>query len=77
MRTFKPGDQVLFLLPIPTSKLMAQCQGPYSVVRQVSSVTYEIDVSNKRTKRKIGHMNMLKKWHEPIKILLLDRRCFR
>ena len=30
MRTFKSGDQVLLLLPIPTSKLMAQWQGPYS-----------------------------------------------
>ena len=64
--TFKPGDKVLLLLPIATNKLMAQWQGPYSVIRQVSPVTYEIDVSNKRKKRKIVHMNMLKRWNEPV-----------
>ena len=54
----------MLLLPIATNKLMAQWQGPYSVVRQVRPVTYEIDISNKRKKRKIVHVNMLKRWKE-------------
>ena len=56
----------MLLLPIATNKLLAQWQGPYSVVRQVSPVTYEIDMSNRRKKRKIVHVNMLKRWNGPV-----------
>ena len=33
---------------------------------QVSPVTYEIDVSRRCKKRKIAHVNMLKRWNEPV-----------
>ena len=39
-RSFQLGDQVLFLLPTPTNKLMAQWHGPYPVLRQVGPVTF-------------------------------------
>lgn len=35
-RQFQAGDQVLVLLPTTTNKLLAQWQGPYPVLQQVS-----------------------------------------
>ena len=64
-RSFQPGDQVLILLAVPTTKLMAQRQGPYPVLRQVGSVTYEIDVVDRRKRKRILHVNMLRKWCAP------------
>ena len=64
-RSFQPGDQVLILLPVPTNKLMAQWQGPYPVLRQVGSVTYEVDVVDRRKRKRILHVNMLRKWCAP------------
>ena len=62
---YQPGDQVLILLPVPTNKLMAQWQGPYPAFWQVGSVTYEIDVVNRRKRKRILHVNMLRKWCAP------------
>lgn len=37
-RTFEAGEQVLILLPTSTSRLLAQWQGPYLVVKAVCKV---------------------------------------
>ena len=57
-REFQPGDQVLVLLPTSTSKLLAQWQGPYPVIRSVGSVNYQIDMVGKRKRKRIFHVNM-------------------
>ena len=44
---------------------MAQWQGPYPAFWQVGSVTYEIDVVNRRKRKRILHGNMLRKWCAP------------
>ena len=41
-RELQSGGQVLVLLPTSTSKLLAQCQGPYEVLRKVGKVNYEV-----------------------------------
>ena len=41
-RKFEPGDQVLVLLPTSTSKLLAQWQGPYEIVKPIGEVDYMI-----------------------------------
>ena len=64
-RELKPGEEVLVLLPTSSNKLLAQWQGPYRVTRKVGKVDYEIDMPNKRNRRKVFHVNMLKKWHPP------------
>ena len=43
-RSFAEGDQVLVLLPVGSDKLSAQWQGPYNVLKQVSPVSYCIDM---------------------------------
>ena len=64
-RHFKPGDQVLVLLPTSTSKLLAQWQGPFKVLKEVGRVNYLVETQSKRKPQRIYHVNMLKKWHTP------------
>ena len=44
---------------------MGQRQGPYPVLWQVGLVTYEIDVIDRRKRKWILHVNMLRKWCAP------------
>ena len=57
-RTFKPGDEVLILLPT-SSKLTAQWQGPYQVVKAVGRVNYQIRMPDRRKRLMVFHVNML------------------
>ena len=54
------------LLPSSTSKLLAQWQGPYEVVRQVNKVNYCIRIHHKWKKFKTFHINLLKEWNAPV-----------
>ena len=69
-RVFKDGDQVLVLLPTSTSKLMASWQGPYGITKRVTPVTYEVNMHDKRKKKRIFHVNMLKEWNMPTTVCL-------
>ena len=48
-----------------SNKLLAQWQSPYEVLRKTGKVNYEIDMKDKKKRKKIFHVNMLKKWHQP------------
>ena len=43
----KSGDKVLLLLPSSTKKFVAKWQGPYTVMRRVGKVNYEIEMADK------------------------------
>jgi len=45
--------------------LLAQWQGPYEVVKHIGEVDYLINMHDKRRKRKVFHVNMLKLSHCP------------
>ena len=64
-REFRPGDQVLILLPTSAKKLLAEWCGPYLVIRKVSDVNYEVKLTDSRRRNCIFHMNMLREWHSP------------
>ncbi|XP_064399260.1 uncharacterized protein LOC135345747 [Halichondria panicea] len=64
-REFHQGDQVLVLLPTSSNKLLAQWQGPYEVVKPIGKVDYLIHMYDRRKKRRIFHVNMLKQWYVP------------
>ena len=64
-RELQPGDQVLVLLPTSTNKLLAEWQGPYPVVRRVGRVVYEIDMKDRRRRKRRFHVNMLREWIIP------------
>ena len=61
----------MVLLPTETSKLLAQWHGPYPVLRRLSAVNYEVDMYDKKKRRRIFHINMLRKWHTPSAASLL------
>ena len=73
-RTFQAGDQVLVLLPSTTNKLLAQWQGPYPVTRQITPVTYEVDMFDHKKRKRTLHINMLKKWSIPTLALWTDSK---
>ena len=62
-KTLEPGEKVLVLLPTSSNKLLAQWQGPYTVEKRVSDVTYQV-MSNKRKRHRVFHVNMLRQWHD-------------
>ncbi|XP_042611929.1 uncharacterized protein LOC122144820 [Cyprinus carpio] len=63
-RTLSPGQKVLLLLPTSDSSLLAKWQGPYEVVRKLSSTSYEILLPDRRKKYQVFHINLLRPWHE-------------
>ena len=64
-RSFEVGEKILVLLPTSTNKLLAQWPGPYEVVK-VNKVIYQVEMQNKRKRLRNFHINMLRKWHEPL-----------
>ncbi|KAJ1144831.1 hypothetical protein NDU88_011125 [Pleurodeles waltl] len=64
-RQLQPNDKVLILRPSSESKLLAKWQGPYTVLKPVSPVTYLIELSKNPKRVQIYHINLLKKWVEP------------
>ncbi|XP_074845252.1 adhesion G protein-coupled receptor F5-like [Carettochelys insculpta] len=62
--SFEMHDRVLVLLPSSESKLLAQWQGPYEVVRAVGPVTYEIHQPDRWKKTQRYHVNLLKPWRD-------------
>ena len=63
LREFITGDLVLVLLPTTSNKLLAQWQGPYQVLQRMGKVTYLIDMQDKKKRKRIFHVNMLKDYH--------------
>lgn len=59
-RSFKPGDQVLALLPIPGKPLQARYFGPYIVEKKVSDLNYIILTPGRQKQKQMCHVNMLK-----------------
>ncbi len=62
LNNFQPGDQVLVLLPIPSSALHARFAGPYSVEKKLSETSYVISTPRRRRKSRVCHINMLKSY---------------
>lgn len=59
-RVFKSGDQVLALLPLVGSPFCAKFVGPYTVVRSLSDLNYEIATPDRKKITQVCHVNLLK-----------------
>ncbi|XP_071959881.1 uncharacterized protein [Antedon mediterranea] len=59
-RSFNSGDEVLVMLPLPSQPLSARFAGPYKVVEKVGEVDYVLDTPDRRKKKRLCHINMLK-----------------
>ena len=53
---------LLVLLHTSSSALTAQWQGPYKVVKQVGKVNYLIDMHDRRKRKRVFHINMLREF---------------
>jgi hypothetical protein len=60
-KSLKVGGKVLLLLSVKSNKLLLQWRGPYTVVKKMSPVNYQIQVGRKV---KNFHINMLKPYVE-------------
>lgn len=60
LRSLKPGDNCLLLLPTNQNKLLAQWQGPFKVMDKINDILFRIKMQGQP---KIFHINMLKKYH--------------
>ena len=61
-RSFKSGDKVLALLPIPSRPLQARFFGPYTVEKKASDLNYIIITPDRRKQKQLCHINMLNKY---------------
>ena len=64
-REFRPGEEVLILLPSDASKMKAQWKGPYRIVERVGDVNYKVNVGGRR-RVVTYHVNLLRKYKRPI-----------
>lgn len=64
LRSFKPGDKVLVLLPVPGSALSARFTGPYEILKKVSDTNYVICTPDRKRQSRLCHVNMLKAYYE-------------
>ena len=62
-RTFKPGDKVLALLPVPGRPLQARYFGPYIVDKKMSDLNYVLQTPDRRKQKQLCHINMLKPYY--------------
>ncbi|XP_063586255.1 uncharacterized protein LOC134763618 [Penaeus indicus] len=63
VRTFKEGELVLALLPIHKQPLCSKYHGPFRVLKRTSEVNYVIETPERRKKKRLVHVNLLKKYH--------------
>ena len=65
-RTFKPGDKVLSLQPVPGRPLQAIYFGPFIVDKKMSDLNYVLQTPNRRKQKQLCHINMLKPYYTRI-----------
>ena len=63
-RQFEPGQKVLLFMPAENAKLFAKWQGPYEVLQRIGPVDYEILMPDKKKKKGVFYVNLLKEWKE-------------
>ena len=61
-RSFKSGDKVLALLPIPVRPLQARYFGPYTVEKKASDLNYIITTPDRRKQKQLCLIHMLKEY---------------
>ena len=54
---------MLVLLPTQSEKLLTKWKGPYKVTKRIGKVNYQIKIPGATNKRKLFHINMLRKWY--------------
>lgn len=63
-RIFEINDDVLILLPMRDKPLQARYFGPYKVVEKLGPVDYVVATPDRRKKRRVCHVNLMKAYHQ-------------
>ena len=50
-------------MPTDSNKLLAEWQGPYPITQRMGPVDYCVDMYDYRKRKRVFHINMLKKWY--------------
>ena len=50
-------------MPYAQDKLSAHWQGPYSIMKQVSPVPYELDMADHHKRKRQFHVNIIAPWN--------------
>ena len=74
-RQFDVGDMVLVFLPKKQNKLLAEWLGPYPITEKTSDVTYEVDMMDRKKRKRTFHVNALKSWNSPVPAVLHVAEC--
>ncbi|RDD35996.1 Retrovirus-related Pol polyprotein from transposon 17.6 [Trichoplax sp. H2] len=61
---YQAGDKVLLIRPVKSDKMSLCWDGPYTVIRRIGAVNYELATPNSRKKIKVVHVNLTKPWKE-------------
>ena len=60
IRTFKPGQKILALLPVSGNPLSARYFGPYIIDKKLSDLNYAVVTPDRHKQTQLCHVNMLK-----------------
>ena len=71
-RSFKPGQKVLAMLPVPGNPLRSRFFGPYEVQKKLNGLNYTIVTPDRRKQTQLCHVNMLKPYVERNSDLALE-----
>ena len=60
IRTFKPGQKILALLPVSGNPLSVRYFGPYVIDKKLSDLNYAVVTPDRHKQTQLCHVNMLK-----------------
>ena len=63
-RSFKPGQKVLVLLPVPGNPLHSRFFGPYVIQKKISNLNYVVVTPDRPKQTQLCQVNMLKPYVE-------------
>ena len=63
-RSFKPGQKVLAMLPVPGNPLRSRFFGPYGIQKKLNDLNYIVVTPDRRKQTQLCHVNMLKPYVE-------------
>ena len=63
-RSFKPGQKVLAMLPVPGNPLRSRFFGPYEIQKKLNDLNYIVVTPDRREQTQLCHVNMLKPYVE-------------
>ena len=71
-RSFKPGQKVLAMLPVPGNPLRSRFFGPYEIQKKLNDLNYIVVAPDRREQTQLCHVNMLKPYIERNSDLALE-----